>query len=75
MLEHPRFRAAYDFLLLREEAGEQTDGLGRWWTLYQDASADQRRQMIRELGDAPKSGGKRGRSRSRRKPRKPQSND
>lgn len=75
LLEHPRFRAAYDFLLLREEAGEQTDGLGRWWTLYQDASADQRRQMIRELGDTPKSGGKRGRSRSRRKPRKPQSND
>ncbi|WP_321350559.1 polynucleotide adenylyltransferase PcnB [Halopseudomonas oceani] len=75
LLEHPRFRAAYDFLLLREAAGEQTDGLGLWWTQYQDAGPDQRRQMIRELGDGNKSGGKRSRSRPRRnKPRKPQGN-
>jgi poly(A) polymerase len=33
--EHRRFRAAYDFLLLREEAGEDLDGLGQWWTEYQ----------------------------------------
>jgi len=32
---HPRFRAAYDFLLLRESAGEQTGDLGAWWTDYQ----------------------------------------
>jgi poly(A) polymerase len=32
---HPRFRAAYDFLLLRESAGEDTAGLGAWWTDYQ----------------------------------------
>jgi poly(A) polymerase len=75
MLEHPRFRAAYDFLLLREAAGEETDGLGQWWTQYQDANPDQRRQMIRELGDGSKSSAKRARSRPRRnKPRKPQSN-
>jgi len=69
MLEHPRFRAAYDFLLLRESAGEQTDGLGHWWTLYQDASPDERRRMIRELGGDKSSSPKRSRSRSRRKPR------
>ncbi len=33
--EHPRFRAAYDFLLMREIAGEDLDGLGEWWTQYQ----------------------------------------
>lgn len=33
--EHQRFRAAYDFLLLREESGEPTDDLGKWWTEYQ----------------------------------------
>lgn len=32
---HPRFRAAYDFLLLREAAGEETGDLGAWWTDYQ----------------------------------------
>lgn len=31
-----RFRAAYDFLLLREQAGEQTGGLGDTWTQLQE---------------------------------------
>lgn len=68
LLEHPRFRAAYDFLLLREAAGERTNGLGEWWTRYQDASDEQRRKMIRELdagSDKP--------ARKRRRRRKPRS--
>ncbi|MCY4045218.1 MAG: polynucleotide adenylyltransferase PcnB [Cellvibrionales bacterium] len=32
---HPRFRAGYDFLLLREEAGEIPTELGAFWTEYQ----------------------------------------
>jgi poly(A) polymerase len=69
LLENPRFRAGYDFLLLRESAGEQTGGLGDWWTVYQDASDSDRRGMIRDLsqeasGDAPR---KRRRSGSKRK--------
>ena len=72
LLEHPRFRAAYDLLLLREAAGEQTQGLGDWWTGYQDANEDQRRQMIRELGS--EGSGKRSRGRRKRKPR-PRSSD
>lgn len=32
---HPRFRAAYDFLLLREEAGETPVEFGPWWTEFQ----------------------------------------
>ncbi len=31
MLSHPRFRAAYDFLLLRAEAGDAPAELGEWW--------------------------------------------
>ena len=46
MIENRRFRAAYDFLLLREQAGEPTDGLGQWWTDYQDRSPDQRAEMV-----------------------------
>lgn len=51
LLDNPRFRAGYDFLLLREEAGEETAGLGHWWTLYQAASERERRQMIRQLNE------------------------
>jgi len=46
---HPRFRAAFDFLLLREEAGEQLNGLGRWWTDYQATNSDQRQTMVADL--------------------------
>lgn len=70
LLENPRFRAGYDFLLLRESAGEETDGLGDWWTNYQEASDAERREMIRQLssrdeGAAPRKrrrGGRRRRS-------------
>jgi len=35
LLAHPRFRAAYDFLLLRAEAGETHQPLCDWWTEFQ----------------------------------------
>ena len=49
VLAHERFRAAYDFLLLREDAGEDTGQLGQWWTDYQFADEGNRRRMISEL--------------------------
>ena len=33
ILNHPRFRAAYDFLLLREEASNDDQGMGDWLSL------------------------------------------
>ena len=48
-MENPRFRAAYDFILLREQAGESLDGLGDWWTHYQDANEDKRQTMVDAL--------------------------
>ncbi len=36
VVAHRRFRAAYDFLLLREESGEDLDGLGKFWTELQE---------------------------------------
>ena len=68
MLTHPRFRAAYDFLLLREQCGEPTEDLGAWWTEFQDADPNERTRMVGALGHG---GPKRRRRRSRRKP-KPQ---
>lgn len=35
LMGHPRFRAAYDFLLLRAEAGEVDTELADWWTQIQ----------------------------------------
>lgn len=48
-LEHPRFRAGYDFLLLRERSGEVAPGLGEWWTQYQIADESQRRALIQSV--------------------------
>lgn len=66
LLDHPRFRAAYDFLLLREDAGEDLEGLGQWWTNFQSANEAEREQMVQSLGkSAPH---KRKPRRRRRKP-------
>ncbi|NNJ90677.1 MAG: polynucleotide adenylyltransferase PcnB, partial [Gammaproteobacteria bacterium] len=64
LIEHPRFRAAYDFLLLRAESGEVESSQAEWWTRYQEGQP--------ELQQKPKkkaSGRKNYRSRNRqRKP-------
>ena len=39
LLQHPRFRAAYDFLLLRNEAGEDLQQQCDWWTKIQTVRA------------------------------------
>lgn len=36
LIPHPRFRAAYDFLVLRAEVGEVEPELAEWWTVMQD---------------------------------------
>jgi poly(A) polymerase len=61
LLEHPRFRAAYDFLALRAEAQETTPELVEWWTRFQDADEAGRAAMLRP-DEGPK---KRRRSRGR----------
>ena len=66
LLDHPRFRAAYDFLLMREDAGEKMNGLGSWWTAFQSANDDEREQMVKDLGKQNSSSRPR-----RRRPRKP----
>ncbi|CAG0979126.1 Poly(A) polymerase I [Burkholderiales bacterium] len=61
LLEHPRFRAAYDFLAIRGESGEVPGSLVDWWTRFQDVSPDERAAMLKP-DEAPK---KRRRSRGR----------
>jgi len=47
LLEQPRFRAGYDFLLLRCQSGEVAEELGDWWTEFQDADDERRAEMLR----------------------------
>lgn len=46
LLENERFRAAYDFMLIRCEAGELDAEFGQWWTNFIDAPGDVRQEMI-----------------------------
>ncbi|MBV1870523.1 MAG: polynucleotide adenylyltransferase PcnB [Gammaproteobacteria bacterium] len=70
LISHPRFRAAYDFLLLREQSGEIPPGLGQWWTQYQAADEEARKKLVAEL--SPNQPGAKKRRRPRKKPAKPQ---
>jgi poly(A) polymerase len=64
LITHPRFRAGYDFLLLRAETGGAEPELAQWWTKYQDASETEQRKMTQPPRKAQ--GSKSGRKRSYR---------
>jgi poly(A) polymerase len=60
LMTHPRFRAAYDFLLLCAETGGADPELARWWTEFQQCDEHGRQEMASALVPAPaKSRGKR----------------
>lgn len=73
--EHPRFRAGFDFLLLREQCGdaehplsESTNGMGDWWQTYQTLSGKEQQQAIDDFDENIRRGAhKRGRGRNRQK--------
>jgi len=46
LLTHPRYRAGYDFLLLRCQSGELPMELGEWWTTFADADGETRTAML-----------------------------
>ncbi len=66
LLEHKRFRAAYDFLLLRAQSGAADPELADWWTRFQEVGPEQRTAMVRAL--APTAGSVRPKRRRRRRP-------
>ena len=63
-LEHPRFRAAYDFLLLRAESGEIDPELAAWWTRLQEMEPAAR---LAEVESQPRTSEAAPRSRGRRR--------
>ncbi|MEI8035796.1 MAG: polynucleotide adenylyltransferase PcnB, partial [Betaproteobacteria bacterium] len=46
LLELPRFRAGYDFMLLRCQSGELDMELADWWTQFQEVEASEREEML-----------------------------
>jgi len=69
MLEHPRFRAGYDLLLLRAEYGLAPRDMAQWWTRLQEVSVEERGRMADALAGesgAPGVARRRGRRRRRR---------
>lgn len=73
VLEHPRFRAAYDLLMLRAQFGLAPAKMAEWWTRVQEVLPEERARMADAL--VPSNGSKPAGSRRgprRRRGRAPQ---
>ncbi len=80
LIEQPRFRAAFDLLILRAQVGMAQQELVDWWAALQSAPAAQREEMVLALeaargnrggggnGSAEGEGGAPRRRRRRRRP-------
>ena len=64
VLEQPRFKAGYDFLLLRAESGEVEQELAQWWTDFMNRDGEARAAMLLP----PKADEAKKRRRRKRKP-------
>ena len=68
LMEHPKFRAAYDLLALRAEVENNPEllRLSQWWGEFQVAAPPHQKNMLNNLGDDPVP-----RNKSRRPRRRP----
>ena len=66
LLEHQRFRAAYDFLMLRATCGEFDRETAAWWTDIQTMPDEERNQLLNvKRQGRRRRGGRRNRARNR----------
>ena len=56
LLEHPRLRAGYDFLLLRCASGEIDSEIGEWWTEFMEADGSGREELLAKKPTATSAG-------------------
>jgi poly(A) polymerase len=63
LLDHPRFRAAYDLLILRKEANDDVTELCDWWIDFYNGTAEQREILMKSAAQSQ--------PRKKRRPRKP----
>jgi len=66
LISHPRFRAAYDFMLLRCKSGELNMDLGEWWKTFLSVDNEEREKMLFNQTSPKK--GKKKRSRKKTSP-------
>lgn len=53
LMEHPRFRAAFDLLALRALSGDESMDLADWWTTFQTSEPQAQNKMIQALQPKP----------------------
>jgi len=70
LLDHPRFRAGYDLLLLRTAAGEATGELSDWWTQFYHGTPEQREALMKTVSQANPKKKRRRRPRIKKHPAK-----
>lgn len=66
LIEQPRYRAGWDFLRLRAQAGEIDMALPDWWNSFAHGSQEKREELIQQAPAGPAPANRR---RRRRKPR------
>src|SRR5450631_4214163 len=70
LLQHPRFRAAFDFLLLRAQVGVADPELAKWWTDIQVLPQEERVALVQARPAEPATEGGAAPSRRRRRRRR-----
>jgi poly(A) polymerase len=77
LLAQERFRAGYDFMVLRAESGEVPRELGEWWDRFQSAGSHEQQEMLlpTQPGEAPKRKRRRRRKRPEGEPAPAESKD
>ena len=70
LLQHPRFRAAYDFLLLRAQVGVADPELAKWWTDIQVLPQEERVALVQARPAEPAAEGEGSAAPSRRRRRR-----
>ncbi|QWE16381.1 polynucleotide adenylyltransferase PcnB [Polynucleobacter sp. AP-Nino-20-G2] len=69
LIESPRFRAGYDFMLLRCATGEQNPTLGEWWTSFIAADPLGQEALMASIKNEGGNSGSPAKRRRRRKPK------
>jgi poly(A) polymerase len=72
IMTHPRFRAGYDFLCLRAQAGEKVEDSAQWWTKIQEMDEGERQRFLETVPN-PRAH-RNNRRRKKKKPESPQEN-
>lgn len=67
LLGHPRFRAAYDFLVLRAKLKQVDSELAQWWADFQHASDSERNEMTTNAPVVPTNQARKRKRKPRRK--------